>query len=212
MALRVRPPLLRYVASAATRVARVCTLTHGAAPRCQLGYVTWQGCMVNVDYGKNPLKALKGLSSSGPVALFNNTDTTVVVSPLDNFKNAVHYFRNDQGMQAWETGVSSEVFELPSGFSHRTLLVTGSGITATMDKWGTTLRNIQGTNRQVQNSPVINSLSYWTDNGAYYYGDAWNEAGGGGAPCNETSMVAVADGLKADGILDAVKVWQLDDW
>ena len=81
-----------------------------------------------------------------------------------------------------------------------------------MDSWGTLLREMQGTQRLVQNSPVINSLSYWTDNGAYYYGDAWGEAGGGGAPCNETSMVAVADGLEEKGLLDAVKVWQLDDW
>ena len=40
----------------------------------------------------------------------------------------------------------------------------------------------------------------------YYYGDKWNEAGGGGDPCNESSMVAVADGLDEQGLLDAVRV------
>lgn len=48
--------------------------------------------------------------------------------------------------------------------------------------------------------------------GAYYYGDAWSEAGGGGDPCNETSMVEVASGLEADELLDSVGIWQLDDW
>jgi len=169
--------------------------------------------MVNVDYGKGPLTHLQGLSSNGPVAIFNDTSTTMVVSPADNFKNAVHFYNTASGATpAWETGVSSEVESLPKGFTHSTLLVVGDGITATMDSWGTLLRQMQGTQRLVQNSPVVNSLSYWTDNGAYYYGDAWGEAGGGGTPCNETSMVAVADGLEAKGLLDAVKVWQLDDW
>ena len=117
-------------------------------------------------------------------------------------------------VDAWETGVSSEIERLPRGFRHRTLLVAGEGgITATMDAWGRTLRTAYETDRSaVEADKVPNYLSYFTDNGAYYYGDAWHEAGGGGDPCNETSMIAVADGLEAQGLLDATQTWQLDDW
>ena len=36
--------------------------------------------------------------------------------------------------------------------------------------------------------------------------------GGGGQVANETSMLAVADGLEKQSLLDMVKIWQLDDW
>jgi len=98
-----------------------------------LGYVTWQGVMVNVDSGVNVSAHLRGLASNGPVAIFDNDPdiTTVVVSPLENFKNTVHSYNGET--HAWETGVSSEVISLPKGFVHRTLLIAVSGITATMD-------------------------------------------------------------------------------
>ena len=50
------------------------------------------------------------------------------------------------------------------------------------------------------------------DNGAYYYGDRWKEAGGGGSECNETSMAQVAKALEEQELLTAVHSWQLDDW
>lgn len=50
------------------------------------------------------------------------------------------------------------------------------------------------------------------DNGAYYYGDQWKEAGGGGAECNEASMLEVARALENKDLLRAVQIWQLDDW
>ena len=44
--------------------------------------------------------------------------------------------------------------------------------------------------------------------GAYYYGDEWKEAGGGGAPCNESSMLQVADDLESQHLLSAVRLWR----
>merc|ERR1719460_3057292 len=134
--------------------------------------------MSRVKFGVNAPAHLQGLSSNGPVAIFDGDSevTTVVVSPLDHFKNVVHTYSNETG--SWETGVSSEVVSLPYGFRHRTLLVAGSGITATMSTWGSKVRNFFGTRRVASSDLVVNYLSYWTDNGAYYYGDAWGEAGG----------------------------------
>ena len=54
--------------------------------------LTW--AQVNIKYGTNPLPALQGLSTTGPVALFDGNFTTLVVSPLDNFKSAVNFHRD----------------------------------------------------------------------------------------------------------------------
>ena len=111
---------------------------------------------------------LSGLSSNAAVVLFDADYNTLVVSPMDNFKSAVH----TKSTKAWETGISSEIDSLPPGFVHRTLLVSSgagkdqTGITATLGKWGDKLRGVYGTNRINDADPVINSLSYWTDNGA----------------------------------------------
>ena len=86
-------------------------------------------------------------------------------------------------------------------------------MTATVHAWGDVARAIKHTDRSlVAEDPAVNYLSYFTDNGAYYYGDRWGEAGGGGAPCNQSSLEAVASGLAQDKLLGAVRVWQLDDW
>jgi hypothetical protein len=96
------------------------------------------------------------------------------VAPMDNFKSAVHHVQQRGGggggaaAAVWETGISSEVTELPAGFEHRTMLVAGKGITATMDAWGTALRKAYGTNHSAVFDRNIEYLSYWTDNGAYY--------------------------------------------
>ena len=69
---------------------------------------------------------------------------------------------------------------------------------------------LKNSNRSTPNTDLTtNYLSYWTDNGAYYYGDQWQQAGGGGAPCNESSMLAVAAGLQQQQLLDSVRIWQL---
>lgn len=59
---------------------------------------------------------------------------------------------------------------------------------------------------------AVTHLSFWTDNGAYYYGDRWHEAGGGGRVVNEQAIATVADRLEAQGLREAVRLWQLDDW
>jgi hypothetical protein len=90
------------------------------------------------------------------VVLFDEEFNSLVVSPMDNFKSAVH---TANGM-AWETGVSSELEELPPGFEHRTMLVAGSGITATIDAWGQMLRKVYATQR-ITDDPNVEFLTYW---------------------------------------------------
>ena len=120
--------------------------------RCLCQGHLWQGCC----------PAFGCLSSNGPVVLFNRAFNTLVVSPLDNFKSAVHTFSADAN--AWETGVSSEIQSLPKGFYHRTLIMAGVGITQAMDEYGQTIRKVYSTKRPLQRKdPVVNYLSYWTE-------------------------------------------------
>ena len=191
-----------------------------------LGYLTWQSRMSNVEWGTNitssppgtnePLitgRGLQGLSTSGPVVLFDYNFNSLVVAPMDNFKSAVHHVRSSSGSSSWDTGVSSELHALPVGFQHRTMLQAGRGITESLDAFGHALRTSYRTNRSFAKEDTnVEYLSYWTDNGAYYSGGAWNESGGGGAVVNEAAFKAVADGLKKKDLLSAVKIWQLDDW
>jgi hypothetical protein len=148
-----------------------------------LGYLTWQSRMLNAEWGVNvtsgpagtnePLingSGLQGLSTSGPVVLYDSDSeqfSTLVVGPMDNFKTAVHTVRSTAADGApahavWETGVSSELTSLPAGFEHRTLIVAGSGITATLDSFGQALRASYGTNRTSEADLNINYLSYWS--------------------------------------------------
>lgn len=196
-----------------------------------LGYLTWQSRMVNAESGTNVTRGpggqneplidgmgLQGLSTSGPVVLFDPQFNSLVIAPMDNFKSVVHHVRGGTGASAtWDTGVSSELTSLPPGFEHRTLLVAGRGITATLDAFGRTIRMALKTNRRmVQADPNLQYLSYWTDNGAYNSGTAWappwGGAGGGGTEVNEAGLRQTALGLKDQGLLHAVKSWQLDDW
>ena len=117
------PPIVAYPAFRASA---------GLLPN--LGYVLWSGAMAELKVGVNATARLNGLATSGPVALVDDQYRSLVVSPLDNFKSALHARSAARG--AWECDVSSELTSLPAGFSHRTILVAGKGVTATMTAWG----------------------------------------------------------------------------
>ena len=82
-------------------------------------------------------------------------------------------YRNDTLQSDWELGVYSQVTSLPKGFTHRTLLIVGNGITSTVRKYGLLQQMLSKTNKSaaVETDLVINTLGYWTDNGAYYCED-----------------------------------------
>ena len=59
-------------------------------------------------------------------------------------------------------GTSSEVEELPAWFEHRTMMVAGKGITATLDAWGRAARTVHRTDRSmVAKDRNVAYLSYW---------------------------------------------------
>lgn len=67
-------------------------------------------------------------------------------------------------------GLLGLVDPVPAGFIHQVLLVGGSGINNTMWQWGNILLSLSGKQRTGPDADiVISKLSYWTDNGGYYY-------------------------------------------
>ena len=68
----------------------------------------------------------------------------------------------------WLHGISGEVQSIPAGFTHTTILTVGNGITDGLQQWGSTIRKAQPPPPK-RPDIVTSHLSYWTDNGAYYY-------------------------------------------
>ena len=59
-----------------------------------------------------------------------------------NLKSAVHTSVPSRG--ALESGLSSEIESVPTGFVHRTLLLFGdAGVTAGMEAWGRTIQALK---------------------------------------------------------------------
>jgi hypothetical protein len=105
-------------------------------------------------------KGLQGLSTSGPVVLYNASFASLVVAPMDHAKSAVHFARRPHTV--WECGVSSELTSLPRGFEHRTMLVAGDGVSATLARWGALFQRAHRTDRSfVEIDKNVQFLSYW---------------------------------------------------
>jgi hypothetical protein len=196
----------------------------------ELRYLTWQGgnhrtyqWTVQESHGVNitqpkPDGTFGGLAglSSGPVVLIANNSTSpadveaVAIGPLSTFKLATSLIsqRNDSTGAVWEMGVSSEVRSVPAGFVHRTLIVGADGPTRAMQRWGSVAQRLHNTTRRSATDPAVNTLSYFTDNGAMFYGDAWQHEIT--TCCNESLFLEANAALQRESI--PVHFWQLDDW
>ncbi|MBM4371374.1 MAG: hypothetical protein FJ098_06945, partial [Deltaproteobacteria bacterium] len=141
------------------------------------------------------------IPTHGPLILFSEDLDTLVFSPVDHFfvglvelrEGAIHY------------GIWGEVDEVPEGFVHRFVLVEGRGINATVEEWGRLLREDHGRDRVDRYADRgLSHLSYWTDNGAYYYyrtEEGMNE---------QETLLAVKDDADSRGI--PLGSMQLDSW
>ncbi|GAB5031757.1 Hypothetical protein NocV09_00700250, partial [Nannochloropsis oceanica] len=98
----------------------------------------------------------------------------VILSPLDNFMAMNVFFENRS--QVLQYGVQGKVNSLPPGFSSTTLLSLHlhSSPTLAVEEWGGVLRSYYGTRKEGgreggREEVTKDYLSYYTDNGAYYY-------------------------------------------
>ena len=112
-------------------------------------------------------------------------------------------------------GISSQNLEIPQGFKHETVIVIGDGITnVILNEWSPRLQSLYQTSRIDGEKDLVTSyLGYWTDDGAYYYGDDWE--GATGDPMNLTccSLEVFKDvKQKLDDANIPIRYWQMDDW
>eukprot|EP01084_Bolivina_argentea_P134748 237575_1 len=180
-----------------------------------LGYLTWNGVFSYPDYGgKTPLNAvsLSGIKG-GPVVLFDENKISIMVSTNDHFSTSTQI--NHGPDTDWKIGIASTVKEIPSSFKHETVIVIGHGINdVILNEWATRLQSKYNTYKI--DDIVLNYLGYWTDNGAYFYGDGWNNNGGtNGSNMNLTCCsleVFKNVKIKLDEQNIPIKYWQMDDW
>lgn len=182
-------------------------------------FTTWQGTFVNLHgpFAGAPGSDDLGLSA-GPVVVFDGLESSgsnhaVVIAPATHFKGATMLRWGDD----WTVGLSGEITEVPVGFSHETIMVAGTGVTETMDHYGVLMRAAHTTRKVADRA--VSKVGYWTDNGAYYYGDAYPQHNG--VPgnmtddfnltcCTKTKLMAAKTALDADHV--PIAYLQLDDW
>lgn len=140
--------------------------------------------------------------TEGPVARFDAAGRTFILSAASNFMVA-YTARTPAG--GIETRIHPAIHTLPAGFTHEGLLAIGNGINRTFDAWGRAMTDLAGKVRPPNDAdPSLESLGYWTDNGAAYY---YNFERGLGYP---GTLVAVRDAFRKAGT--SLGYVQLDSW
>jgi len=137
-----------------------------------------------------------------PFVAYDGNLTTLVTSPLDNFFLATQRGKVAGRAFGLHGGLLDTFEEVPPGHSHETVLVAGRGVAATVARWGEIMR--QRAPPKVAPKVARTHLSYYTDNGAYYY---YNTAPG---ETYEATMRDVRSGLDRDGV--PAGAFQYDSW
>ncbi|KAK3085506.1 hypothetical protein FSP39_004325 [Pinctada imbricata] len=158
-------------------------------------------------FGSNTPRLNDGING-GPLILFNENGTSLVISPLNNFMASSMWHNNSPGgTVSW--GIMGGVKEVPLKYTLRTLILAGNGINKAMKLYGETLRSFYKNESEArikyQQSDITNNyLGYWTDNGAYYY---YNTE-------TRTSYESTFEEVQKYSMLEKIpyKYVQLDSW
>eukprot|EP01084_Bolivina_argentea_P025902 48160_1 len=183
----------------------------------KLGYLTWTETFSGATYGKAPVPtgALAGLQG-GPIVLYDDTgNNAVVISTNDHFGVSTQTNKmKGTTNKDWKLGIASQVLDIPAGFKHETVIVIGEGISdAMLNEWSSRLKSLYHTERvENENDIVTTYLGYWTDAGAYYYGDSWGAASStmNLSCCSLEVFKDVKQKLDSQQI--PIQYWQMDDW
>ncbi|HXH40202.1 MAG TPA: hypothetical protein VNN08_16350 [Thermoanaerobaculia bacterium] len=138
----------------------------------------------------------------GPWVSFDDAGHSFIISPASDFMVA-HLARNAEG--EFVSRISPRITTIPQGLAHRTLLVVANGINRAFDTWGRALTDLSGKTRPANDAdPTLESLGYWTDNGAGYYYD-WEPS-----LTYTGTLLAVKDEFAKAGI--SLGYMQIDSW
>lgn len=206
------------------------------------GLVTWQDMHTrSVRANAVPLASLQmragpvvlfreaaaGDACTTPSGTVRNTTglTAVVVSPTSLYQHAApaalplatdlaNMHAPALALRAWVHGPSANVTWIPPGTEFETALVAGCGVGVTLAQWGRRLRAAAGTWRVngTTTSVGLDYVSYWTDNGAYYFPPSyWSQGVPDSAIMPTTPLLAdKVIAMRAAGIPPASL--QLDTW
>ncbi len=147
-----------------------------------------------------PSRKTEGTSS--PVVFYDDDLNCFVLSPLDGFVNAAI---NQSDNSRISCGIQGEIKEIPKNYSQKFLLTFNRGINASLENLGALLLKYHGSKKKDTYYNIAAShLSYWTDNGAYYYYRTEKDMS------YEDTMVAVKDYFDSHGI--PIKSYNFDSW
>nr|KAG5710636.1 hypothetical protein BaRGS_013282 [Batillaria attramentaria] len=126
------------------------------------------GVMSGHWFSANGFKITDGLAG-GPIALFDGSGDTLVISPASQFMAASHWHESEASRLAY--GIMGGVDTVSPNYNMEFIVYYSSqGINKAFEGWGSFLRQMYGrTDSFVQDDWTIKYLGYWTDNGAYYY-------------------------------------------
>lgn len=141
------------------------------------------------------------LPGNGPLILFSDDMDVLVFSPRDHFYISLIDFQDGK----IQYGIGGDVKDIPAGFEHNFILVTGKGMNATIARWGELLRAHTDKQRVDRYADTgLSYLGYWTDAGAAYY---WKTLPGKNY---EQTLLAVK--AEADELDIPYRYFQIDSW
>ncbi|KAK7089407.1 hypothetical protein V1264_024716 [Littorina saxatilis] len=177
-----------------------------------VGYLAYGGMMCGDTekkmgiFSPDGFKITSGLAG-GPVALFDGSGDTLVISPANRFMAASNWHSdNSEDGHLLQYGIMGGVTTVPANTVMEFIVYYSSGgINRAFEGWGSYLRQAyQRTDYYVRNDFTNNYLGYWTDNGAYYYYNTEQ---------NKTYQQTMLDvKAYADQVNIPYRYWQYDSW
>ncbi|MHA1148849.1 MAG: hypothetical protein ACTSR8_11485 [Promethearchaeota archaeon] len=106
-------------------------------------------------------------ATSSPVVFYDDDLNTFTVCALDGFLNTVISQGRDKRISC---GFQGELNEIPANTNQKFIILFNKGINNSLEELGVMLRKYHKVERKEPYSSIaVSHLSYWTDNGAYYY-------------------------------------------
>ena len=132
---------------------------------------------------------------------FNTNHDAFILSAATNYMVSSQVMKGDGSISC---GINSSISQLPSGFTHRVILVAQNGINGIYTTWGHALMALGGKTPPANDASVeLNKIGYWTDNGAAYHYT--------GVDTNiSTTLIGVNNEYASKGI--QLGYMQLDSW
>lgn len=187
-------PVVLFIDSYLSATTNSAPFPHLATYPANLYHLTYSGIFAQETF--------TNFGFDSPWLFFDAQGNTFVLSPASDFMVARTTKALDGSISSGITGV---ITALPAGFTHKTFLVVGQGITPVEQMWGKAMTDLQGKVRPPNDAdPTLNYLGYWTDHGATYYYSFDPTLGYAG------TLLAVANSFKQEGI--PLGYMQLDSW